>query len=247
MNVLDVHAHIDMHEFDKDRREIIKKCASLGISVINNGLNPESNRKTLALSKEFDNVLPALGLYPQYATKISEEEVKKEISFIKKNPPIAIGEIGLDYKWENSQKDVQVKVFKKMLGLAQELGVPAIIHSRQAESDVLETLKSFDLKVVLHCFGGNKKQVLEGVRAGHHFSIPPRIMTNSEMQGLVRLVPLKQVLLETDSPFMSERKGLRNDPTHVLHTIKKISEIKKMNEETVIEQIKKNQKIFRQV
>lgn len=245
MNLFDVHAHLDMKDFDEDRDQVIKSCSEKGVTIINNGLGEESNRATVELSKAHDNVLPALGVYPSEAVEMSEEKLEEELRFIEDNSPVAIGEVGLDYKYDYP-KEEQLSVFRKMLGLAERLGVPVIVHSRRAEKDVLKVLKEFSVKAVMHCFSGSAEQVMLGVRQGYLFSVPPRIITSESFQELVKTLPLENLLLETDSPFMGVRKGARNHPTNIFKTVSKVSGVKGVTELEVIEAVKSNQKIFRQ-
>ena len=223
--LVDVHAHLDSFS-SKEIEEIMKRCKNFS-AIINNGLNNETNKKTIELSKKYKVVKVGLGLYPSEAIKLSKKEVEKELEFIRKNKPVAVGEIGLDFTYGSKEK--QIDVFKLMLKLAEELNVPAIIHSRKAEKEVLEILESFRIKAVLHCFHGNKKLIKKAEKMSCMFSVPCVIVRSKHFQNLVDIVSLSKILTETDAPYLSPVKGKLNEPCNVKHTIKKISEIKNVN------------------
>jgi TatD DNase family protein len=245
--LVDVHSHLDDKKFDKDIAEVVERAKKNSVvSIINNGLNPESNRKTLNLCKQFPIIKPALGIYPTDATRMRNEEIEKEISFIKKQKIIAVGEVGLDYHWDVSRKDMQKYVFQKMIALAMELEKPVIVHTRKAEEDAFDILKQSGIKkVVLHCYGGPLKMVDEMVKNGYYFSIPTNLVISSHFQELVKKVPLSHLLTETDAPYLGPKKGVRNEPANIAHSIRKIAEIKNMTEPDVINNIFMNyQRVF---
>lgn len=232
--LVDVHAHLDLEQFSMDLDEVINRARHFGVvSVINNGLNPVSNRKTLELSRKYDIVKPALGLYPIDALKLSEEELESELEFIKKNKPIAIGEVGLDYL-RSEERDKQKEIFQKIINLAEKLGLPLIVHSRKAESDVVDILESSKLKkIIMHCFNGEQSLVKRVEKNGWFFSIPPIILRSLQFQMIVNQVSTNQLLTETDSPYLAPPPKKRNEPIFVSKVIEKISEIKNLNEDEV--------------
>lgn len=232
--LVDVHAHLDLEQFSIDLDEVINRARHFGVvSIINNGLNPVSNRKTLELSKKYDIVKPALGLYPIDALKLSEEELEGELEFIKKNKPIAIGEVGLDYL-RSEEKDKQKGIFQKIITLAEKLSLPLIVHSRKAESEVIDILESSKLKkIIMHCFNGEQSLVKKIEKNGWFFSIPPIILRSLQFQMIVNQVSTTQLLTETDSPYLAPPPKKRNEPIFVSKVIEKISEIKNLNEDEV--------------
>lgn len=232
--LVDVHAHLDLKQFELDLDDVINRARSLGvISVINNGLNPVSNRKTLELSKKYDIVKPALGLYPIDALELSDEELETELSFIRQNKPIAIGEVGLDYL-RSQEKDKQKKIFQRVIALAEELDLPVIVHSRKAELDTVEMLESSKLKkIVMHCFNGEQNLIKRIEDNGWFFSIPPIILRSLHFQLIVNQVSTNQLLTETDSPYLAPPPKKRNEPIFVSKVVEKISEIKNLNQDEV--------------
>jgi len=231
--LVDTHAHLDSKSFRKDLDEVIERAKKADVSVIiNNGLNIESNRKTLELSKKYPIIKPALGLFPWGALKLSEEEIDAEIEFIKKQKPFAIGEVGLDYLKSKDKK--QKVIFEKFISLSEKLKIPLIIHSRKAEQDCLDMLSSSkSKKIILHCFNGNKKQIKFAEDKNFMFSVPTIIKRSKHFQDLVKKISLKNILTETDSPLLAPFEKTRNEPAFIKETIKQISVDKKLNEEEV--------------
>ena len=259
--IVDVHAHLDHASFDMDRDEVIKRAVDAGVKAINtNGLNPETNRKTLELSRKYDIVKAAIGIYPPDALRKEVEhsdnpldaemfDVSKEIEFIRKNAEniIAIGECGLDFTASNEQeKEEQKDVFRKMIALAEELNKPIVVHSRKAEKDVIDILSESGIKkVLLHCFCGKKGLVKQGADLGYYFSIPCNVVRAQNFQQIVEKVNINQLLTETDSPFLSPFRDKRNEPSFITESIKKIAEIKEMDIDEVEKNIYMNyQKLF---
>lgn len=239
--LIDVHAHLDFDQFSEDLDAVIKRARDKGVvSIVSNGINPESNRMTLALADKYSVVKPALGLYPTDAVKLSEEQLEKEIKFIKKSKPFAIGEIGLDLKHLDSLAE-QRPIFEKMLDVAAKLNVPAIIHTRQAEDAVIEILETVDIKkVVLHTFMGKLHLAKKAEDMGCLFSIPPIINHSEQMKKMVEEISVSQLLTETDSPFLSHNKNERNEPANVDIVVKNIAMIKGLDEKEVEKMIYTN-------
>ena len=251
MLLVDVHAHLDLKEFSSDLDEVIKRAETAGIkAVISNGLNPESNRRTLELSKKYKIVKPALGLYPDDALKLTEKEIEKELKFIEKNRDkiIAVGEVGLDYKFckKKQEQEKQKQVFIKLIELSKKIKKPIIVHSRKAEQDVIDLLRNSNAEnVILHCFSGNLKLVKTAEDLSYSFSIPTNITYSQHFQSLTKAVDINQILTETDSPYLSPYKNRRNEPSFIIETIKKIAEIKNISITEAINNIFMNyQKVF---
>jgi TatD DNase family protein len=230
--LLDIHCHLTDNFFLNNIDETIKKCQDNDVGlIISAGLNPEDNRRVLELSKKYDIIKAALGFYPIDALSVDEREIDEEIEFIKKNKNkiIAISEIGLDYHHADPSKK-QKETFEKFIKLSEQISKPLIIHSRKAENDVIDMLESSNAKYpIFHSFGGNKSQIKKIIDKRWYFSIPPIILRSPNFQTLVNLVPLNQLLTETDSPYQGPYKDEKNYPYNVKESIKKISEIKKID------------------
>ena len=241
---IDVHCHLDDARFD-DRDEVIKRAEKAKVvAIINNGASPERNRKTLDLVKKYKIVKKALGFYPGHVHEFDDKEIEKELNWIEKQKPIALGEIGLDFTY--ADKERQEKYFRKFIALGKKLDIPLIVHTRKAEKRVIEILEEEKAKkVVLHCFSGKHKLLKRTELLDVYFSIPPIIVHSRHFQELVAKVPLTRLLTETDAPWMAPVKEERNEPANVVVTVKEIAKIKKVEEEEVMKAIFSNyQKLF---
>lgn len=225
----------------------MERADKAGVSIIvQNSLNPESTRKSIELAERFSSVRLALGIYPVDALKLSDEQIDREIEFITqhKDSIIAVGEVGLDYHWvkDREQQKRQCEIFKKFIGLAEELKKPLIIHSRESEKDAFEMLLSSDAKAVFHCFNGSLELAKKAQDKGYYLSIPASITFIKHFQDIAAEIGLSQLLCETDAPYMSPFRGKRNEPAFVVESYKKIAAIKKMALGDVAAEIRNNYK-----
>lgn len=261
--LVDIHAHMDIHEFigmTLDIDEVMKRCVDKGVvAIVGQGVNIESNRETLKLAKIYPLIKPALGIYPTHCfemiTQGKQKEFDDEIAFIDGNlaekKAIAIGEVGLDYK-EVEPNDENKKILKgcliKFIDLAKKHDVPIILHSRLAELDLIEYLEQEGMKnkkVIMHCFSGRKHLVKRIIENGWFLTVPAIVTRLEHFQYVARDCPLSQIFTETDSPMLSPDPSTLNDPSNVIYAIKKIAEIKGMDENEVANIIYNNyQRIF---
>ena len=247
MKLVDVHAHFTYKNFNKDIDKVIKNMKSAGVSkVISNGLSFEDNKNVLKLSKKYDIVDAALGLYPTEAGTISNKELDKILNQIEENKTkiVAIGEVGLDYYWtkEDSKKQRQKEVLSKIIKLANKINKPLIVHSRNAELDTVEVMKSAKVPVIMHCFCGNLEATEKASKYGYYFSIPVTIVRSKTFKKLVKRVGISKLLTETDAPFLAPKPGERNDSSNIGLTIQKISEVSDIDEKIVANKILSNYK-----
>ncbi|MFH1916561.1 MAG: TatD family hydrolase [Nanoarchaeota archaeon] len=249
MLLVDVHAHLDFPDYKDDLPLLLADWYSKGLrSVIVNGVHPESNRQVLSLSQKYPLIKSALGYYPTHVIEVSEEAFDTEIAWIEKQNPIALGEVGLDYKNsdENPFGDEKAKEMKagfaKIIALAEKKKIPLIVHSRKAEEDVVDMLESSHAKkVVMHCFMGKKTLLKRIIDNGWSTSIPCLITRSHQFQDMARMQDLSKILTETDAPYLSPYSDIkRNEPPFVIETIKKIAEIKRMDAEEVANNVWKN-------
>jgi len=246
--LVDVHCHLDAKEFDSDLPLVIKRAKDQGLKVIiNNGLNLETNKKTLELSKKYEIIKPSLGLYPIDAQNLESGKIDQTLDHIlkNKNKIIAIGEVGLDFAYNPDVKK-QITAFNKVISLCERIKKPIIVHSRKAEKEVLEILSNSSIKCkILHSFSGSKQQIRQAQENNFYFSVPPSIIRSSNFQTLVQMVPISNILTESDSPYLGIDRQKRNEPSNIFYTIQKISEIKKLNLDEIKKIIFSNyQKIF---
>ena len=245
--LIDVHAHLDSKEFSQDLNEVVNRARSRLNCIICNGTNKESNKKILELTKKYSIIKAALGLYPLDAENLTEKQIEKEFEFIKahKKEIVALGEIGLDFKY-GKNKELQIQVFNDFIKLGKKLNLPLIIHSRGAELEVIEILEENNFSnAILHSFSGNLKLIKKAEKLNLNFSIPPLIVRSTHFQELVKNITITKILTETDSPYLGPFKNQRNEPIFVEYSVKKISEIKNISQEEAEKMIFMNfQKIF---
>ncbi|MBN1544380.1 TatD family hydrolase [Candidatus Woesearchaeota archaeon] len=250
--LIDVHAHLDHEMFSKDRDEVVARARAAGVKVIiANGVDPETNRYVLHFAEKYDIVRPALGIYPPdalqeevscggYPLKMLPYDVDEELEKIEKAKPIALGEVGLDYK-NCKDANMQKDIFQKFIDLSKKLEIPLIIHSRKAEQEVIDMLDAAGAKkVVLHCFSGRKSLITRAAERGWSFSIPTNVVRSEHFQQMIRQVHISQLLTETDCPYLSPFSGQRNEPAFVIESLKKIADIKGMTVEDAANNIFKN-------
>ncbi len=258
--LVDVHAHLN-HPRYEDVEKVIERCRKKKVIVVNNGLNPKTNRSCLELAKKHPDVIKAaLGVYPLDGLNLLDPEsfgierelekvdLDEEIEFIKKNKKdvSAIGEVGIDYKFVKDRNKEQADNLMKFVELAEKLKVPLIVHSRGAEKDVVDLLEtSKTKKIIMHFFSGNMKLVNRIEDNGWFISIPCAIDRSQQYQLIAEKVNINQILTETDSPYAPPAGEEINEPAFVKNTIKIMAKIKKMTEEEVENNIFMNfQKLF---
>jgi len=244
---IDVHCHLDkLIDEGVPADKAIKNAKKKGVErMIVNGTDHEQNKIILDLAKIHKEVLPALGIYPIDALKLSESEIDEEIEFIKQNKDkiAAIGEVGLDLKEEELHKtlDKQKINLRKFVNLAIKLNKPAIIHSRKAELHTIELLEELNVKkVIMHCFSGKMSLAERIAKNGWFLSIPANSHYSQQFQDVIKRVPIENLLCETDTPYLHPLKKWPNEPANVIYSYKKIAEIKKMKLTEVELQIEKN-------
>ena len=259
MNLLiDAHSHLDHHLLINKIDEIVKRARNAGLKhIITNGINPETNRICLELSKKYDIVECGMGIYPRtalkkeieagdYPIKLEDFDIDEEIGFIKKNKNniVAISEVGLDFV--NGEDAQQIEDFQKMIQLSEELSKPIVIHSRKAEQKAIEMLESSkNKKIIMHCFSGKKSLVKRIADNGWFLTIPTVVVRAFQFQDVIKSVPITQLFCETDSPYLSPYKEQANEPSFVVESYKKIAELKNMDVIEVANNIYMNwQKVF---
>ena len=228
---IDIHCHLDaLFEAVKNKDLVIKRAREKNVEVIvTNGVNFESNRKAIDLSRKYPEVKVCLGVYPIEALKMSDKNLVDELRFIKQNRKliIGIGEIGLDYKEDTKKHDKQKEVFQKFINLSKELDMPLTIHSRKAELECIEILEEAKAKkVIMHYFSGKLTLIERIFKNGWFLSIPTAVKHSEHFQKVTEKVPIESLFCETDSPFSHPDKKFPNEPAKVIESYKKIAEIK---------------------
>ena len=250
--LVDVHTHLDFEKYfnDKEVSQIVERAKKAGVvAIVNNGVDPSSNRKTLVLSEKYDIIHPALGLQPSEITNMTWDEMIKELEFImeNKNKIVALGEVGLDYHWikDKDKRKLQRELFEKIMTFSEKSKLPMLVHCWDAEKDAVEMILSSNSNPIMHCYSGPTQFAVKAIESGIPFSIPPSIKYKPHFQEIVKLLPINQILTETDAPWQGpERKG-KNESANVAYTIKEIANLKNLDEKEVEEQIYNNfQRIF---
>lgn len=241
--LIDTHVHLDDPKFDKDRDEVIKKALDAGLEkIITIGCyQPTKPFKTLIdLAEKYDCIYVSLGVHPHEAASANKEVLHEIKELAKHQKVIAIGEVGLDYHYEYTPRDIQKKVFVDYIQLARELNLPLSIHSREAQVDTLNILKAEginDIGGVLHCFSGDYAMAKKCLDWGLYLSFTGVVTfpKASNIQDIVKKIPIEKMLIETDCPYLSPEphRGKRNEPSYVVETAKKIAEIKGLSYEDV--------------
>ncbi|EPB9414152.1 TatD family hydrolase [Clostridium perfringens] len=247
--IFDTHAHYDSDSFDEDRENVIKELKENGvIGVLNCGSDLYGLRKSVELAKEFDMFYAAVGIHPENADEFNEDVVKEIKEFVKNEKVKAIGEIGLDYYWEeNPPREVQKEVFRAQMKLADELNLPVVIHDRDAHKDTLEIMKEFPNVIgVVHCFSGSVEFAKECIKLGYYIGFTG-VLTFKNAKKLVdvcREIPSERMLVETDCPFMAPVpfRGKRNKSDYIEYIIDKMSEIRGISGEEMNEILLNNKK-----
>lgn len=256
--LVDVHSHLDHELVISKIDEIIKRTKNAGVRhVVTNGINPDTNRKCLELSKRYGIVKCGMGIYPrtalkkeaesgEYPLEISDFDIDEEIEFIRGNRSniVAVSEVGLDFV--NGEDSSQIEDFGKMIALSEELEKPIVVHSRKAELRCIEMLESSkNRKIVMHCFSGKKSLVKRISDNGWFLTVPTVVVRSFQFQDIAKTVPITQLFCETDSPYLSPYRERQNEPAFVIESYKKIAEIKGMELVEVANNIYMNwQRVF---
>ncbi len=223
---IDSHAHIDGEEFDADRDEVIERARAAGVTtILNVGTgDPHSGafERAVELGRKHENLYTAIGTHPHDARLYDDQAEEKIKTLIESERVIAWGEIGLDFHYDNSPRDVQVAVFKQQLRAAHECDLPVIIHTREAEPETIEILKSVEVerRGVFHCFSGSMDLARSAVELGFMISFSGIVTFKKadELRAVAKEVPLDRLLIETDCPYLTPipYRGKRNEPAYVV-------------------------------
>ncbi|MDO8747384.1 MAG: YchF/TatD family DNA exonuclease, partial [Thermodesulfovibrionales bacterium] len=240
VSFIDTHCHLEMTEFDEDRDKVIQRARDAGIeALITVGSDMKGNSGSLRLSEKYDFIYSSVGIHPHDAKDFTEEIYKKVRGWAASSPKVvAIGETGLDYHYDNSPRDVQKEVFKKHLLLSKELGLPVVIHSREARKDTLEILGDSGInRGVLHCFSGDMDMAEKAMEMGLYISIagPVTFKNASKLRETAEAIPDDYLLIETDAPYLTPEpfRGRRNEPAFLVNTAEKIAEMRRVSLEDI--------------
>lgn len=238
--LFDTHAHYDDERFDGDRKALLASMPEKNVGlIVNPGCDIPSSRAAVELAGKFDFVYAAVGIHPENCADFESEQIEKLRELAKEPKVVAIGEIGLDYYWaENPPKDLQQKVLRRQLLLAQELRLPVIIHDRDAHADTMAIVREFpQVRGVFHCFAGSTEMARELIGMGWMLSFNGAATFKNARKApeVIAAVPLEKLMIETDAPYLTPvpHRGERNDSSYVRFVAEKIAEIKGLSPEEV--------------
>ncbi|MGL5151943.1 MAG: TatD family hydrolase [Clostridium sp.] len=236
-NIIDTHSHYDSEDYNEDREEVLTQIQEAGVvGILNCASSYDSIAKTLTLTQKYEFIYGALGIHPSNADELTQERLIELKSLIKENKSkvIAVGEIGLDYYWdENPSKEIQKEAFRNQMKLAEELNLPVVIHDRDAHNDTLEILKEFPTVIgVVHCFSGSVEFAKQCTDLGYYIGITGVVTFKNakKIKDVVKAVSLDRLLVETDCPYMAPvpNRGKRNKSDYIQHIIEEIAQIKEI-------------------
>ena len=240
--LFDTHAHMDDRAFDGVREELLSSLPGQGIALLMNpGCSLASSRAASRLSQEYDYIYAAVGSHPDAADEVNEEVLEEYRKLWKRNPKIkAIGEIGLDYHYEDIPRGIQQRAFRMQLELARELDLPVIVHEREAHEDGLKIISEFpEVTGVFHCYSGSAEMAKLLVDRGWYIGFTG-VLTFKNARKAVEVaqsIPLERIVLETDCPYMSPEpfRGKRNDPSRLCYMAEKLAQLRTLPVEKIHE------------
>ena len=238
--LFDTHAHLDDRAFDADREELLRGLPEKGLAlVMNPGCSLESSRSAAALAQSYDYIYAAVGSHPDAADEVTDAVLEEYRKLCKLNPKIkAIGEIGLDYHYEDIPRDIQRKAFRMQMELARELNLPAIVHEREAHEDGMKVVEEFpEVTGVFHCYSGSAEMAKWLINRGWYIGFTGVLTFKNARKALevAAAIPLDRIVLETDCPYMAPEpfRGKRNDPGKLYRMAEKLAELRGLTVEEV--------------
>lgn len=250
MKLFDTHAHINDHRFDNDRAEMIQACFEAGVEyILIPGVDRSTVEPSLALANEYDRIYVAVGTHPHESKDFTDDDYEyyKDLA-LHHHKVRAIGEIGLDYYYDFSDRIIQREVFVRQLVLAREVDLPIIIHDRDAHGDIMDILRNEGKGNwgIFHCYSGSWEMAKELVKMGYYISFagPVVFPKSTKLKEVAQQVPLDRILIETDSPYLTPPpfRGRRNDPSKTQFIAEEIAALKGMDVEEFAAQTYENGK-----
>lgn len=235
----DTHTHMDSASFQEDRHEAIMRAYEAGVTrIVNIGFNRETIPSTLKLARDYPFIYAAIGWHPQDASDMTDEDLEQLEELCHVPKVVAIGEIGLDYYWDTSPKDVQQEVFRRQIRLARKIGKPIIIHNRDAHQDIVTILKeekAAEVGGIMHCFTGSWETAKQCLDMNFYISFggPITFKNAKQPKEVLAKIPLDRLLIETDAPYLTPHpfRGKRNETGYVRLVAEGAAEIKGMTVE----------------
>ena len=238
--LFDTHAHMDDRAFDEDREELLAALPGVGLAlVMNPGCSLASSYNAVKLANTYDYIYAAVGSHPDVADEVNEDVLEQYRTLVRENPKVkAIGEIGLDYHYEDIPREIQLKAFRMQMALARELNLPAIVHEREAHDDGMKVVHAFPAVTgVFHCYSGSAEMARQLVELGWYIGFTGVLTFKNARKALevAASIPLDRIVLETDCPYMSPEpfRGKRNDPGKLYRMAEKLAELRGLTVEEI--------------
>ncbi len=253
MNLIDTHSHLTFSELAGSIDDVLARSVAAGCTKwITVGTDAEHNEQAVKLAQKYEKVYAALGIHPHYASEYKETHLQRLLELVGSGKVVAIGETGLDFHYNFSKQNAQRDLFKRLLEIASLTRLPVIIHSRNALDETMQMIDTCGdkaTKFVFHCWSGTIEETRAIIDRGFYISFTGIItFKNAELaRECVKTVPLDRMMIETDCPYMSPepmRKQKINEPALMIHTAKKIADLKGVDLETLAEQLERNTKSF---
>lgn len=246
-NIFDTHSHYDDERFNENRESLLSSIHSSGVTgIVTCGCNIETTEFSKKLAEKFDFVYFAAGFHPENLDGASLLDLDIIEKYAKHKKCAAIGEIGLDYHWMSSSKEVQKEFFLAHIELAKKLDKPVIVHDREAHGDTLEILKSTKPKGVVHCFSGSAEMAREIIKLGMYIGLNGVVTFKNARKSLevVKEIPLERLVLETDCPYLAPEphRGKRNDSSYIPYIAEKIADVLNMEPQKILDITSENAK-----
>ena len=238
--LFDTHAHMDDEAFNTDREALLASLPAQGLTlVMNPGCSLASSRNASLLAEKYDYIYAAAGSHPDVADEVNEDVLTEYRRLVTANPKIrAIGEIGLDYHYEDIPREIQLRAFRAQMALAKELNLPVIVHERDAHEDGMKVVDEFpEVTGVFHCYSGSAEMAKELVKRGWYIGFTGVLTFKNARKAVevAKAIPLDRIVLETDCPYMSPEpfRGKRNDPGKLYRMAEKLAEIRGLTVEEI--------------
>ena len=238
--LFDTHAHMDDRAFDEDREELLAGFAQKGVAlVMNPGCSLESSRNAVALAEKYSFVYAAVGSHPDVADEVDDRVLEEYRKLCKLSGKVkAIGEIGIDYHYEDIPRQLQLKAFRMQMELAREVGLPVIVHEREAHEDGMAVVREFpDVTGVFHCYSGSAEMARQLVDKGWYIGFTGVLTFKNARKAIetAQAIPIDRIVLETDCPYMAPvpHRGKRNDPGYLGYMAEKLAEIRGLSLEEI--------------
>ena len=248
MGIIDTHSHYNDEAFDEDREELLLSLPTKGIDrVVNIAVDIESSKECIELADKYDYIYATVGVHPSYVHEMQSDYIEKLKDLAKHEKVVAIAEIGLDYYWSTEHKEKQKEEFARQLELAKELGLTAVIHSRDAAKDTLDMMvakRAGEIGGVVHCYSYGVELAREYLKMGFYFGIGgvSTFKNAKKLKEVIAYLPMESIVLETDAPYLSPvpNRGKRNSSLNIPYIVEEIARIKGIQAEEVVQRTFEN-------